>query len=193
MLARTLRNPRVNDRLMLNITAKEKKEYEELTASLTPISKEKDQLIGARLASFRDVKSRLTPVQLDSGAIVFNNNCGVCHRKVSRDAIGPPLGGIGKRGDMAIAEKILDPNRNITEAFRNYTVKLKDGKLISGVYRRDEGQLAIYADLTGAEISVPKKDIIERKISPFTVMPDTFGSTLTQGEFNALMAYLLEW
>ena len=135
----------------------------------------------------------MTAAQLDSGAMLFNNNCGVCHRRVSRDAIGPPLAGIGKRGDYALAEKILDPNRNITEAFRNFTIKMKDGKVFSGVYRRDEGAVAIYADLTGSEFSIVKKDITERKASPYTVMPDTFGSTLTQREFNALLANLLEW
>ena len=69
--------------------------------------------------------------------------------------IGPQLHGIGKRGAEALAEKILDPNRNISEAFRNYTITLKDGKVTTGVYRREEGAVVIFGDLTGKEFSIP--------------------------------------
>ncbi len=188
---RTLRNPQVQDRLMLNMTADEKKEFDDLTSRLNTVSAERDQLIDERLKSFRSAK--LTTVQIDSGAVIFVQNCRVCHSKVSKETIGPPLAGIGKRGDQAIAEKILDPNRNITEAFRNYTIRTKDGKVYSGVFRREVGEIQVYADLTGQEFQIPTRNIAERKASPFTVMPDTFGSTLTQKEFNYLLAHLLEY
>jgi hypothetical protein len=37
------------------------------------------------------------------------------------------------------------------------------------------------------------KDIAEQKASRYTIMPDHFGKTLSQGEFNALLTYLLNW
>jgi len=48
-----------------------------------------------------------------------------------------------------LVEKILDPNRNISKAFQNYTIKLKDGTVKSGLFRRDEGQSKVFADITG--------------------------------------------
>jgi putative heme-binding domain-containing protein len=106
-------------------------------------------------------------------------------------AIGPQLDGVGKWGPRALAEKILDPNRNISGAFRNYTVTLKDGKVMSGLFRRDEGEVTVFADITGKEFSVPKAEIAEQKMSPYTLMPDSFGSVLSQDDFNALLTYLL--
>ncbi|MEJ0054329.1 MAG: hypothetical protein WDN75_00955 [Bacteroidota bacterium] len=91
----------------------------------------------------------------------------------------------------SLAEKILDPNRNISEAFRSYTIKLKDGKVLTGLFRREEGAVIVFADFAGKEFSVPKKEIVEQKASRFSVMPDNFGTSLTQDEFNALLAYLL--
>jgi putative heme-binding domain-containing protein len=105
--------------------------------------------------------------------------------------IGPQLDGVGKWGPKALTEKILDPNRNVSESFRNYTITLKDGKIMSGLFRREEGEVIVFADLTGKEFAVPKNNIAEQKISKYTLMPDHFGEVLSQEEFNALLKYLL--
>jgi putative heme-binding domain-containing protein len=189
--ARTLMDAKVEERLLLNASAAQQKELSSLTANLEPVDKERQALIDVRLAEFKRYKP--SSLQLDSGQEVFNRNCVVCHRRVNSTGIGigPQLHGIGKRGAAGLAEKILDPNRNISEAFRSFTIKLKNGKVMTGLYRRDEGAAVVFADLAGNEFSVAKKDIVEQKASRFTIMPDTFGATLSQEEFNALLAYLL--
>jgi putative heme-binding domain-containing protein len=101
------------------------------------------------------------------------------------------LDGVGKWGPRALAEKVLDPNRNVSEAFRNYTITLKDGKVLSGLFRREEGEVIVFADITGKEFSVSKNDIAEQRISKYTLMPDHFGQVLSQENFNALVKYLL--
>jgi putative heme-binding domain-containing protein len=190
-LSRMLIDPRVEERMLQNISAKQQKEYNDLTANIEPISAERQALIDERLKAFKNFKA--STIQLDSGAMVFNNNCGVCHRKLTMSGIGPQLHGIGKRGAEAIAEKIIDPNRNISEAFRNYTITLKDGKVLTGLYRRDQGAVIVFGDLSGKEFSIPKKDIAEQTPSRYTIMPDHFGTTLSQQEFNVLITYLLTW
>ena len=106
-------------------------------------------------------------------------------------AIGPQLDGVGKWGPRALTEKIIDPNRNVSEAFTNYTLTLKDGKVVTGLFRREEGQVIVFADINGKEFSVPKNSIAEQKISKFTLMPDHFGEVLSQDDLNALLTYLL--
>ncbi len=191
LVARTLLDPKVEERMLLNISARQQKEFESLTANLGPIDGERQALVETRLKGFK--ATDVTKISIDSGATVFARNCATCHRRVSATGtgIGPQLHGIGKRGAESLAEKILDPNRNITEAFRSYTIKLKDGKVLTGLFRREEGAVIIFADFAGKEFSVAKKDIAEQKASKFTVMPDNFGTTLTEDQFNALMAYLL--
>ena len=160
-------------------------------ANIEPINKERQSLIDDRVKSFGNYKP--TVVQLDSGQMLYWANCGSCHRRLTESGIGPQLHGIGKRGAQALAEKIIDPNRNISEAFRNYTIKLKDGKILTGLYRREEGLVIIFGDLNGKEFSVSKKDIAEQKASRYTIMPDHFGTTLSEKEFSMLVAYLLTW
>ncbi len=190
--ARTLVDPKVEESMLTNISPKQKKEYDLITANIEPISKDRQALIDQRLTAFKNFKAT-SATQLDSGSMVFYANCNVCHRKYVMSGIGPQLHGIGKRGAEALAEKILDPNRNISEAFRNYTITLKDGKVLTGLYRRDEGAVTVFGDLNGEEFSIPKKEIASQTPSRYTIMPDHFGTTLSQQEFNLLVNYLLTW
>ena len=189
LLPRTLIQPQVEERMMMNISPRQREEYQAITARLEPISKERQTLIATRLISFRTFTE---PVSLDSGKMVFRQNCVACHAIGGEGGtIGPQLDGVGKWGPNALAEKILDPNRNVSEAFRNYTITLRDGKVMSGLFRREEGEVIVFADITGKEFSVPKNEIAERKISKYTLMPDHFGNVLSQEEFNNLLKYLL--
>jgi putative heme-binding domain-containing protein len=189
IFARTLIEPAVEERILLKISPQQKKQYEELTSNLEEISKEKQKLIYTRLTEFNALKQAPS---IDAGLAVFQKNCSPCHSVGNEGGmIGPQLSGVGKWGATALAEKILDPNRNISEAFRTYTLKLKDGKVLSGLYRRDQGEAIVFAEATGQEFSVAKKDIAERQASKYTLMPDNFGTVLSQEEFNALLTYLL--
>lgn len=186
---RTLVEPKVEERLLMNISPAQKKIFEELTANLEAVDKEKQGIISGRIADYNNLKEKPAP---ESGHTVFVKNCSPCHSlKGQGGAIGPQLDGVGKWGVGPLTEKILDPNRNISENFRNYTMKLRDGKVLSGLYRRDEGQVIVFADATGQEFSVSKQDILERKASKFTLMPDQFRNTITQTDFNALLTFLL--
>lgn len=189
LLPRTLIEPKVEERILLNISGRQQKEFQAITANLEPVSKERNILIYARLVEFNASEERES---LDSGKMVFKQNCSACHSIGNvGGAIGPQLDGVGKWGARALAEKILDPNRNVSESFRNYTITTKDGKVMSGLFRREEGEVIIFADITGKEFSVARNDIAGQKISRYTLMPDHFGDVLSQGEFNALLRYLL--
>ena len=96
---------------------------------------------------------------------------------------------MGNWGRNALTTKILDPNRNISEAFRTYNITLKDDKTLSGLYRRQEGQLLVLANVGGQEFTLSKADIKEKTASPYTLMPEHFGETIKKEEFDALLVY----
>ncbi len=187
MLPRTLIEPKVEERILLNISQAHQAKFNKLTANLASVSEEKEQLIRQRLTAFA-----ASDAAVDAGHAVFVQQCAPCH-KIDQEGsmIGPQLTGIGNWGDQALATKILDPNRNISEAFRTYTIKTKDGNVMTGLYRREEGEVLVFANMAGQEFSVPKAEIAERKASPYTLMPDNFGERLSQQDFNALLSYLL--
>ena len=47
------------------------------------------------------------------------------------------------------------------------------------------------ANGAGKEVSVPKKDIVERRDSTTSLMPENFGEVIPPPDFNDLMAFLL--
>ena len=116
----------------------------------------------------------------------------MCHQiKSEGGLVGPQLDGIGNWGVKALTEKILDPNRNISQAFRTYNITLKNGKQLSGLFRRMEGEVMVYADPSGKEFSVAKNDIKDNKPSQYTLMPDQFRNTINEEDFYALIKYLV--
>lgn len=191
---RTLTEPEISEHILLNISGAQRKTYDELTTDLPPVSEEKQALLWERLMNFNQFRESSPPSDslLAAGEAVFAQNCAVCHQVNGKGGlIGPQLTGIGNWGANALAEKILDPNRNVTEAFRTYTIQTKDGKVRTGLFRRDEGNALVFADVSGKEFSIPKQEIAAQKASQYTLMPDQFGDALSQEEFNALLTYLL--
>ncbi|MBX2925346.1 MAG: c-type cytochrome [Chitinophagaceae bacterium] len=190
MFARVLIQPKVEERLSLNISPTQQAVLKALTADLEDVSKERQALINERVAAFHAARTTPSP---SAGRAVFTRNCSPCH-SIGDDGggmIGPQLNSVGKWGVQSLSEKILDPNRNISESFRSYTIKLKDGKVMTGLFRREEGAATVYADASGKEFSVAKNDVAERKASKYTLMPDQFGTILSPEDYNALIAYLL--
>lgn len=144
-------------------------------------------LITARMNGFNTAS-----VNLAEGQRLFEVNCGICHQLDGKGAlVGPQLTGIGVRGVERLCEDILDPNRNVDHAFATTTLTLKDGEAVSGLFRREEGELLVLANATGQEFTVPKQDVKERAESPLSPMPDNFGEVLSEPDFNHLLAFLL--
>jgi putative heme-binding domain-containing protein len=102
------------------------------------------------------------------------------------------LDGIGNWGLQALTEKVLDPNRNISQAFVNYSITLEDGSVKQGLFRRDEGSSRVFADLAGQEFSIPAAQIVKQSALPFTLMPDNFYTTISESDYYHLMEYLLD-
>jgi len=158
-----------------------------LTKGLKAPDSEVQKLIDTKAKAFAGAKGNGV-----AGEQVFAKNCAVCHQLDGKGAlVGPQLDGVGGRGLERICEDIIDPNRNVDLAFRTSTVKLKEGKVVTGLFRREEGELVVLADNMGKEFELQKKDIAERKESIYSLMPDNFAEVLSPEDFNNLLAYLV--
>jgi putative heme-binding domain-containing protein len=145
------------------------------------------KLIQARRAGFKtDAGS------VERGHAIFAKRCTACHQVGTEGKkIGPQLDGIGVRGLDRLSEDMLDPNRNVDAAFRSSTLALVDGRVVTGLKRREEGTDLVLADQEGKEFRVPLADIDDNKLSSISLMPANFGEQVPQEEFNDLMAWLL--
>src|SRR4029079_15607887 len=100
------------------------------------------------------------------GAKSFEKNCAICHQIANQGArLGPQLDGIGVRGLDRLLEDILDPNRNVDQAFRLTTLSLARGQVVSGLLLREEGEVLVLADAQRKEVRVPRAEVEERAVS----------------------------
>lgn len=177
----------IKERLSINMNKTQREEFKKLSAGQASASEARKALISARLASFNPAT-----VSLETGKAMFIQNCSMCHQiRGTGGMIGPQLDGIGNWGQKALTEKILDPNRNISQAFRTYTITLNNGKVLSGLFRREQGAVLVFANPGGSEFTVAKADIKNRVAAKYTLMPDEFRNTISEKDFDALLKFLL--
>ena len=130
---------------------------------------------------------------VDIGRGLFNKVCAQCHRLGGfGPAIGPQLDGIGQRGSERLLEDLLDPSRNVDEAFRLTTVVTTDGRAISGLKLRDDGGDLILADTLGKEIRVPAAEIEETSVSRLSPMPANVTELIGEENVPHLLEFLLQ-
>ncbi len=158
-----------------------------LTKGLAPASDDLQKLMDERRRGY--VAARASP---ERGRAVFEKSCAVCHQLDGRGAVvGPQLDGVGNRGLERIIEDVLDPSRNLDPAFRPSLITLKDDTSFTGLPRRETGEVLVFVDSAGKEITVPKPEIVERRESQLSLMPANFGEALPVPEFYDLLAFLL--
>jgi len=178
---------KIKEGLSKNANASQLSQIKKLLASGENERTARKKLIEDRIAKFENTGKRK-----EKGGALFKANCAICHQVSGTGGmIGPQLDGIGNWGPRALTEKILDPNRNISESFRTYNIVMKNGKQETGLYRRTEGEVIVFADNSGKEFKISKKDMKSYTPSQYTLMPDQFRHVLSEEEFSSLMEYLL--
>ncbi|HMJ91406.1 MAG TPA: c-type cytochrome, partial [Candidatus Acidoferrum sp.] len=161
--------------------------FKKLTKNLTPLNDQLQKQIEQRRGAFNAAATSIT-----RGVPVFERTCAGCHQLDGKGAVvGPQLDGIGARGAERVIEDIVDPNRNVDHAFRSTSFYLDDDEVVSGLFRREEGEQIVYADTTGKELTIAKKRVKERRESELSLMPEGIAEGLTPQEFNDLIAFLL--
>jgi putative heme-binding domain-containing protein len=184
---RLLQDRRLHDRLVAARPADAAARIEQLTRDLPPPDRERDRLIRRRGLAFTGARPAAA-----EGARVFQQHCAPCHQIDAQGGlIGPQLDGIGNRGLERLLEDILDPNRAVDPAFHTTVLTLKDQEVVSGLFRREEGENLVLANSAGQEFSVARKDVAERRLSETSLMPENFGDMITEQDFNHLLAFLL--
>ncbi|MEO6810516.1 MAG: c-type cytochrome, partial [Isosphaeraceae bacterium] len=159
-----------------------------LLAGLPPADTHLQDLINRRKQGFAAIKPDVV-----AGAKVFEKHCAACHQLGGQGArIGPQLDGVGVRGPDRLMEDVLDPNRNIDQAFRMTTLALKDGEVASGLLLREEGEVLILADAQGKEVRVPTANVEDRSLSQLSPMPASLADRISEPDFYHLLGYLID-
>ncbi|HEX5270920.1 MAG TPA: HEAT repeat domain-containing protein, partial [Gemmataceae bacterium] len=185
--ARLLREPGIEPYLSRSPFPGAVERAAQLTKGLPPADQRVQELLAKRRAAY--LVAHPDPAL---GAKVFEKHCATCHQVGGKGAkVGPQLDGVGIRGLDRLLEDVLDPNRNVDQAFRLTTLNLKNGQVVSGLLLKEEGEVYVLADAQGKEVRVTKRSVEERTVSPLSPMPANFADQVPEAEFNHLMAFLL--
>jgi putative heme-binding domain-containing protein len=186
--ARLLQDKPVVDRLKASGAAEVEQRIADLTRNLPSADNAIRQVI-ARVAADH-AKAAHSP---DSGRAIFMKTCANCHRLADVGGkVGPQLDGVGQRGAERLLEDILDPNRNVDEAFRTTMVTTNDGRVISGLKLREEGADLVLADSTGKEVRIAVGDIDEVTVSHLSPMASNMLDQIGEQNLPDLLAYLMQ-
>ncbi|GBD35845.1 hypothetical protein HRbin36_00960 [bacterium HR36] len=182
-----LQNLTVRQRLLAHNRPDWKRRIEDWSQHLPSLDAQVRQVLQRRIQIFDPQRA-----SAERGRGVFQKHCAACHRIGEEGAtIGPKLDGIGSRGLERLAEDILDPNRNVDEAYRLTVILTRTGRTLSGLKLREQGEQIILADQQGKEFVVARADIEQLQVSPLSPMPANFHETLSDAEFADLLAFLL--
>lgn len=158
-----------------------------LTRSLPPEDEKIAKLIEDRRKGFSSARPDAA-----KGKVVFEKSCAKCHQVAGQGAkVGPQLDGVGLRGLERLLEDVLRPSQNVDQAFRATLVVLDDGRLVNGLFLREEGEVVVLADAEGKEVRLKKEEIVDRKPSTLSPMPIDVGVQIPEPDFYDLFAYLL--
>ncbi len=136
------------------------------------------------------------PGDVKAGAEVFwskKNGCSNCHSIHGQGGrTGPDLTNIGGMRPLAlIKESVLEPANKLFLLGREaVTVKLKDGRSISGVARNRDNYSLQVIDKAGKLHLLRMRDVAELEISESPMMPTDYGDRLSPKEIEDLLAFL---
>ncbi len=119
--------------------------------------------------------------------------CVKCHRAggLPGGDVGPDLSGVGgKYARAVLLESLLYPSRQIADGFRQTLLSTRSGALLAGAVRGEDARELTLVDAEGRRLKLRKADIVERKESELSLMPEGIEAGLSLEELADLVAYL---
>ena len=106
--------------------------------------------------------------------------------------IGADLSSYGSNGSVEeIRTAILDPNKDLDPRKRTVLVTTREGRQFTGVARNEDNFSLQLQSLDGTFYLFSKVDLDRLEFLPKSLMPSDYGSTLSGGEIDDLVSYLV--
>jgi putative heme-binding domain-containing protein len=120
--------------------------------------------------------------------------CILCHRFGNAGgSVGPELAAVSSRlATQNILESILEPSKVISEQYQNIVLTLNDGDVVAGrLVEENELELTLNTDsMRPNKEKFRKADIVSRRPSKISPMPEGLVNSMTEDEIWDLIAFL---
>ncbi len=150
----------------------------------------------AKQAVLQSWRPKLNPdalkrANLIEGQKLYTVSCGACHKLYGvGGTIGSDLTGAGRQSLDYLLENILFPSAIVPAEFRQTTLRLKDGRSLSGVIRSRNNQTVVL-EMIGESATISRPDIKDETTSTLSLMPEGQLDALTETQAIDLIGYLM--
>jgi putative heme-binding domain-containing protein len=131
----------------------------------------------------------------EKGKAVFTEaQCILCHRfGNSGGSVGPELAAVSSRlATRDILESILEPSKVVSEQYQNTVLTLNDGDVVAGrLIEANDQKLVLMTDpMHPNQVEFRTSDVVSRRPSKISPMPDGLVNSFTEDEIWDLIAYM---
>lgn len=132
----------------------------------------------------------------EKGRLVFNDTrgakCSSCHSLDGKmELAGPTLSAIAKKYDKrGLLDAILNPSAGIAPEYYVYILDTTSQGLVVGVVAEDTAEQIIVRNEFGDEIRLKPEDVVDRRKSDLSMMPEDIVNTMTEEELINLLEFL---
>jgi putative membrane-bound dehydrogenase-like protein len=126
------------------------------------------------------------------GAAIFRQNCSTCHQigEVGYQ-VGPNLATMKNRGPEAILTNVLDPNREVNPAWRDYVAITGEGATHNGVLIAESASSLTLRRAEAKETSLLRSDVEALRDTGRSLMPEGLEKTIDTQGMADLVSFLM--
>ncbi len=129
----------------------------------------------------------------DGRAAYTDAQCILCHRfGKTGGSVGPELAAVASRlSTRDILESIIEPSKVVSEQYQNIIVETKDDILVGRLLDENDKKLVLMTDpMHPNRVEVAKSDVLSRKPSKISPMPEGLVNSMHEDEIWDLIAYI---
>jgi putative heme-binding domain-containing protein len=128
----------------------------------------------------------------ERGAALFKQNCSTCHQIGSvGNQVGPNLATMKNRGPEAILTNVLDPNREVNPAWRDYVAVTVDGTTHNGVLVSESASTLTLRRAEAKETSLLRADLEALRDTGRSLMPEGLEKNLDPQAMADLVTWMM--
>jgi putative membrane-bound dehydrogenase-like protein len=127
----------------------------------------------------------------ERGKIVYRRECMHCHKLAGEGHdVGPSLETVQHRSPQEILIHVLDPSREVSPQFLDYAVRLRDGRVVTGMIAGETDAGLTLRRAEKQEEAILRSEIEEITSSGKSLMPDGMEQKISLEEMADLITYL---
>lgn len=128
----------------------------------------------------------------ERGAELFKKNCSTCHQiGTVGNQVGPNLATMKNRGPEAILTNVLDPNREVNPAWRDYVAVTVDGTTHNGVLVAESASSLTLRRAEAKETSLLRADLEALRDTGRSLMPEGLEKNLDPQAMADLVTWMM--